>query len=222
MYYINCVYPAFQGEVNSDGIGAPVIFVRFQGCHLRCYAKTLGTLCDTPEGLEGKSGGINYSLNDLYTIINTQSIMMGGVKLLCITGGDPLWRKKEPMIELFLWLSKKGFTMSIETSGTLSIEPYRYIPNVHFVLDYKLKMLAFPMQENQAGASGALIQMEGVNGGGNSTIVYFGSEDCAIEEARIEGAGGKVYQSKQSLGEYGFMVLALDTEGNMIGVHSMK
>ena len=78
------------------------------------------------------------------------------------------------------------------------------------------------MQENQAGASGTLVQMEGVKGGGNSTIVYFHSEDCSIEEGRVVEAGGKVSKSKQSIGEFGFMVLALDTEGNMFGVHSIK
>jgi|GEM_PF-2350047 len=31
-----------------------------------------------------------------------------------------------------------------------------------------------------------------------------------------------VYKSKLSLGDYGFMVLANDTEGNMIGIHSME
>ena len=89
-------------------------------------------------------------------------------------------------------------------------------------LDNDMKMLSFPSDMGGPGADGTLIQMSGFKSGGNSTIVYFRSEDCAIEEARIVGAGGKVYQSKQSLGEYGFMVLALDTEGNMIGVHSMK
>ncbi|MBA3986039.1 MAG: VOC family protein, partial [Flavobacteriales bacterium] len=57
---------------------------------------------------------------------------------------------------------------------------------------------------------------------GNSTIVYFRSNDCAIEEGKIETAGGKLLQSKQSLGEHGFMVLASDTEGNMFGVHSQS
>lgn len=86
----------------------------------------------------------------------------------------------------------------------------------------EMKMVAFPMQMNGEGASGALIKMEGVHAGGNSTIVYFTSEDCSIEEKRILEAGGKVSKSKQSIGEYGFMVLALDTEGNMFGVHSIK
>ena len=62
--------------------------------------------------------------------------------------------------------------------------------------------------------------MEGIKAGGNSTIVYFGSEDCSIEESRIENAGGKIHRPKESLGEYGYMVLATDTEGNTFGVHS--
>lgn len=86
----------------------------------------------------------------------------------------------------------------------------------------QMKMLAFPMEMNEDGASGALVKMNSIKAGGNSTIVYFRSEDCAIEEGKIESAGGKVLQSKQSLGEYGFMILASDTEGNMFGVHSQS
>ena len=86
--------------------------------------------------------------------------------------------------------------------------------------DNDTKMVAFPMHMDGEGAAGTLIKMKGIAAGGNSTIVYFGSEDCSIEESRIEAAGGKVIKSKESLGEYGFMVLASDTEGNMIGVHS--
>lgn len=83
-----------------------------------------------------------------------------------------------------------------------------------------MNMLFFPMEMDGEGASGALVKMDGIKAGGNSTTVYFGSEDCSIEEKRIEAAGGKILKSKQSIGEYGFMVLATDTEGNMIGVHS--
>ena len=55
------------------------------------------------------------------------------------------------------------------------------------------KMLAFPMNmESTNAATGALVKMEGIKAGGNSTIVYFASEDCSTEEARIEEAGGKV------------------------------
>ena len=85
-----------------------------------------------------------------------------------------------------------------------------------------IQMMAFPMEMNGEGAAGTLVKMEGFEAGVGGTLLYFRSDDCAKEEARIEKAGGKIFQSKQSIGEYGFMVLAQDTEGNMFGVHSEK
>ncbi|HXJ42061.1 MAG TPA: VOC family protein [Bryobacteraceae bacterium] len=85
-----------------------------------------------------------------------------------------------------------------------------------------LEMWAFPMQPHGEGASGALVKMEGVSSGGNSTIVYFMSQDCAVEAGRIASAGGRIFKEKFSIGQYGFIVLATDTEGNMFGIHSMK
>ena len=87
-----------------------------------------------------------------------------------------------------------------------------------------MQMFAFPMDPTGKGenASGALVKMEGFKAGGNSTIVYFVCDDCAVEERRVEEAGGKVIKSKLSIGEFGFMALCSDTEGNMIGLHSMK
>jgi predicted enzyme related to lactoylglutathione lyase len=85
-----------------------------------------------------------------------------------------------------------------------------------------MRMMAFPMESSMFGASGALVQMEGFAAGGNSTIVYFSSVDCAIEAGRVIAAGGTLHQEKISLGQYGFMALAMDTEGNMFGIHSMK
>lgn len=87
----------------------------------------------------------------------------------------------------------------------------------------EMDMLFFPgNMESKNRASGALVKQKGFSAGSNSTIVYFMSDDCSIEGARVEKAGGKIFKSKTSLGEYGFMVLAIDTEGNMIGIHSMK
>lgn len=86
-----------------------------------------------------------------------------------------------------------------------------------------LQMLAFPGDMDSKGkTSGALVHVKDVKAGGNSTIVYFGSEDCSMEEARVKEAGGELVRSKMSIGEYGFISLAKDTEGNMIGIHSMK
>lgn len=84
-----------------------------------------------------------------------------------------------------------------------------------------MEMWAFPMLMDAPGASGSLVKMEGVPSGGNSTLVYFTCADCAVEAARVAPAGGRVQQEKMSIGEYGFIALAVDTEGNMFGLHSM-
>lgn len=85
-----------------------------------------------------------------------------------------------------------------------------------------IEMWSFPMQKDQGGSTGALVKMEGLPSGGNSTIVYFTCEDCAIEEARAKHLGAKIQKSKTSIGEYGYISLVYDTEGNMIGLYSMK
>ena len=85
-----------------------------------------------------------------------------------------------------------------------------------------MELWAFPMATERAGASGALVRMPGCASGGNSTLVYFGCEDCAIEAGRVAAAGGRLERAKTSIGEYGFMALALDTEGNMFGLHSLR
>ena len=85
-----------------------------------------------------------------------------------------------------------------------------------------MEVWAFPMKEKCAGATGAIMHMDGVPSGGNSTLVYFGCDDCAVEAGRVEKAGGKVIRPKFSIGQFGFIALAADPEGNMIGLHSMK
>ncbi|MCK7590498.1 VOC family protein [Subsaxibacter sp. CAU 1640] len=85
-----------------------------------------------------------------------------------------------------------------------------------------LKMVMFPGHPDKPGAGGSLVYMQGFEAGMSSTIIYFSSEDCANEESRIEKAGGKIFKSKFPIGDYGFIVLAYDTEGTMFGVHSMK
>jgi predicted enzyme related to lactoylglutathione lyase len=85
-----------------------------------------------------------------------------------------------------------------------------------------MDMLAFPMEREGMGASGALVKMQGVQSGANSVIVYFMCDDCATEAARAAGAGGHVHKEKTAIGPYGFIALVVDTEGNMVGLHSMK
>ncbi len=85
-----------------------------------------------------------------------------------------------------------------------------------------LEMWQFPWEDNAAGATGALAKMDGMDSGGSSVLVYFSCEDCADAAGRVEGAGGTLVQPKMSIGEYGFVAMVKDTEGNMIGLHSRK
>lgn len=85
-----------------------------------------------------------------------------------------------------------------------------------------VEMIAFPMEKDASGATGALVKMEGMKAGGNSTIVYFVTDDCAVEASRVEPAGGKIMKPKFAIGPYGFISLVFDTEGNIFGLHSMK
>ena len=85
-----------------------------------------------------------------------------------------------------------------------------------------LDMYAFAMSQDTWGASGALVKFDGMPAGVGGTLVYFSCDDCAVEGARVEAAGGTLVRPKMSIGEYGHIVLAKDTEGNLIGLHSMQ
>ena len=42
------------------------------------------------------------------------------------------------------------------------------------------------------------------------------------EAVRVAGAGGRLHRDKMSIGQYGFVALAFDTEGNLFGMHSLR
>jgi predicted enzyme related to lactoylglutathione lyase len=56
----------------------------------------------------------------------------------------------------------------------------------------------------------------------NNTVIYFETEDNIAEEQRIDKAGGKVVQPKMNIGEFGYISIFIDTEGNTVGLHSRK
>lgn len=85
-----------------------------------------------------------------------------------------------------------------------------------------LDMWAFGMAQENYGASGALVHMPGSPVGGNSVLVYFSCADCAVEAAKAQQAGGRIHKAKTSIGAYGHIALVIDTEGNMVGLHSMQ
>lgn len=100
------------------------------------------------------------------------------------------------------------------------------------VLDCKLEamgdptgetqMMSFPADMSQYGAGGALSKSEHARPGPGGTVIYFMAEDCAVNAARVAEAGGQVIRPKFSIGEFGWIVLCQDTEGNIFGLNSMK
>jgi predicted enzyme related to lactoylglutathione lyase len=85
-----------------------------------------------------------------------------------------------------------------------------------------IDMWTFPMGAESYGATGALVRMPGFDSGANSVLVYFSCTDCAVEAGRVAKAGGKIVKPKFAIGKYGHIALVTDTEGNMIGLHSMQ
>src|SRR5580704_868906 len=86
----------------------------------------------------------------------------------------------------------------------------------------ELEMWSFPIKHGLPGCTGTLVKMEGKDSGVGGTIIYFVCDDCSVEAGRVVQNGGKIQREKFPIGEYGFIALVLDTEGNMIGLHSMK
>lgn len=88
--------------------------------------------------------------------------------------------------------------------------------------DSGMQMRDFPGDMTSYGAAGVLVKMDGFGPGVGGTLVYFAVEDCSVEESRVVDAGGEVTKPKQAIGEFGWMSLCKDTEGNVFGLHSME
>ena len=83
-----------------------------------------------------------------------------------------------------------------------------------------MKYATFPANGSTAG--GALVRIEQAKPGYGGTLVYFASEEINAELSRVEAAGGKILRPKFNIGEFGYIALIEDTEGNLIGLHSSK
>ena len=104
MLKVNEIYLSVQGE--SSYTGLPCVFVRLTGCNLRCI------WCDTAYAFyEGKSMSIDEIVGKVKNF---------GVKLIEITGGEPLMQ--ENVYPLMNGLIEKGFQVLLETGGSLSLE----------------------------------------------------------------------------------------------------
>ncbi len=84
------------------------------------------------------------------------------------------------------------------------------------------RMMAFDSNRDKYGASGALVQSKFAKPGVGGTMIYFSVEDCSLNELKVKSAGGKILRPKFSIGEFGFVSICEDTEGNAFGINSMK
>lgn len=84
------------------------------------------------------------------------------------------------------------------------------------------QMALFTMDMSVPGCAGALVKSPRNKPGPGGTMIYFTCLDCAVEAARAAAAGGTVCQPRVSIGEYGFIAIVQDTEGNTIGLHSRQ
>ncbi len=89
-----------------------------------------------------------------------------------------------------------------------------------------IKMRMFPLDDMINGIGGALVDSGGFHkpSATDGTLVYLnGNPDVQQVLDKVEGAGGSIMVPKTEISpEYGFMAVMLDTEGNRIGLHSLK
>jgi len=111
------IFHSLQGETSL--VGVPFSFIRLTGCDLRC------SYCDTQYAF---SGGTRMSVDEI-----VQTLEPFHTSHVLITGGEPILQKNTP--ELCAELVKKGYLVSIETHGEISIEPIKDLARV--IMDIK-------------------------------------------------------------------------------------
>ncbi len=113
-------------SINGEGLkqGELALFIRFANCNLRC------SYCDTKYSFENPEYK-EESIEDIIDFANKSN-----VKNITITGGEPLIQND--IKELLIKLSDLGYSLEIETNGSVNIKDFINIPNVSFTLDYKL------------------------------------------------------------------------------------
>jgi 7-carboxy-7-deazaguanine synthase len=112
------IYKSIQGE--STWTGLPCTFLRLAGCNLRC------SWCDSEYTF---SGGRHMTDDEIFGEVEKL-----GVKLVEITGGEPMLQKRE-LVPFMQRLVDSGYEVLIETSGE---RPLADVPKrVHKIVDVK-------------------------------------------------------------------------------------
>lgn len=115
---VNEIFFSYQGEGIYAGI--PQIFVRFEGCNIRC------SYCDTKYSLTVNNKNSDYSPDELCsavieTIKKNKKNFFGFTPSVSVTGGEPLIHSG--FLKDFLErIKEKQINVYLETNGTLPEE----------------------------------------------------------------------------------------------------
>nr|WP_202423738.1 7-carboxy-7-deazaguanine synthase [Duganella margarita] len=122
-YSIKEIFYTLQGE--GAHAGRPAVFCRFSGCNLWTgresdRASAICQFCDTDfVGTDGEGGGKFKSPEELAATINALwPETYTASKYVVFTGGEPLLQLDKPLIDA---MHAVGFTIAIETNGTLPV-----------------------------------------------------------------------------------------------------
>ena len=86
-----------------------------------------------------------------------------------------------------------------------------------------MKSAFFPAEMQSGGIGGCIILGEGYEPSPKGSLIYLnGGNDLGVPLSKVEAAGGKILLPKTAIGHNGFMAHFTDTEGNKVGLHSMK
>lgn len=119
-FNVSEIFHSIQGEGTRTGL--PCVFVRMQGCKLRCV------WCDTPYALQKSK--IEIMMNSQEIIDKVESFNCNFVEF---TGGEPL--EQPDITKLMRYFINNGFITAVETAGYLSV---RDVPDeVIKIIDFK-------------------------------------------------------------------------------------
>ena len=122
---INEIFASINGEVNKWGQGSSTVFIRLQGCNLKC------SYCDTDYAQNISSANVA----DLTIPEILETIKSFGIKRVTITGGEPLLQSN--VFSLINELLFQGYQISVETNGSIYIPKGFICPGICWVVDYK-------------------------------------------------------------------------------------
>ncbi|MFT4936204.1 MAG: 7-carboxy-7-deazaguanine synthase [Pseudoalteromonas distincta] len=120
-YSVKEIFLTLQGE--GGQAGRPAVFCRFAGCNLWSgreidRAKAVCTFCDTDfVGMDGPGGGRFADAAALADAVSAAWTGGPDNRLVICTGGEPLLQLDAPLIAA---LHDRGFTIAVETNGTLA------------------------------------------------------------------------------------------------------